>query len=123
MNDEGRRLLTEYMGECFHSNYLSEEGRCYDCKAKIDFTDIFLKRRTFTTGQDIYDLYRKMVEKGEWDDFYNWMALQEDADYKEQVFNAFLFHTDRIPLVVEWIKAQGPECFKKANIPIMGLKP
>ena len=66
--------------------------------------------RTFTTGQDLYDLMRKMVEKGDMDEF-DTFAYQKWDDVPgaspEGNYIGWLFHVDRIPLIAEWIRGKG----------------
>lgn len=74
MNDTRRKMLTEYLGECWHeiSSYpiIHNNGiKCVICKkyAKHDpSTRYGIVRRTFTTAQDMVDLVKKLEEKHDW---------------------------------------------------------
>lgn len=68
LTTEDRKKLTEFLGECWHTNYISEEGKCYDCKKKIDFINIF-NRRTFTTPDEQHAVFCKLVETKRWNKF------------------------------------------------------
>jgi hypothetical protein len=64
------KLLTEkLLGECWHSNYISADSKCYECGAKINITDIFLKRKTFTTPSDQHAVFSGLVKTKRWLDF------------------------------------------------------
>ena len=86
MNDTRRRMLTEYLGECWHeiSSYpiIHNNGiKCVICKkyAKHDpSTRYGIVRRTFTTSQDMVDLVRKMAKTADWSDFCEWSAFEEN---------------------------------------------
>ena len=56
MTETQRKFLTEYLGECWHS-----QETYYDCdKAEI------VQRRTFTELKDKQDLLEAVIEKFEW---------------------------------------------------------
>lgn len=115
------KLLTEYLDECFHipTEYFTEDKIecglvCTKCGKRGNFYDGELNQRTFTTGQDLYDLYRKIVEKGGWDDWEDytekiWLA-DKDETYQDLYQSAWLFHVDRIPLIWGWVDS-GPGLF------------
>ena len=62
-----RKVLTEYLGECWHhKGNISVQGmKAYSC-SKCGSRD---RNRTFTTPADIYAVYSRMVELGEWEEF------------------------------------------------------
>jgi len=60
MNDSRRRLLTIALGECWHSNYISANGKCYECGKIISPVDVYQDRRTFTSADD-YEALRVAV--------------------------------------------------------------
>lgn len=101
MNDTRRRMLTEYLGECYHEPV--EKGPflyCIKC-AEADCTN-----RTFTTAQDMLDLVKKMVERGDWRKFlrFTW----ESWPGFEGEFTAWLI-TDparTCELIAEWREAE-----------------
>lgn len=78
MTDDDRKLLTEYLGECWHEQV--ENTAYYTCVCgfqavyKKDF-NFHVKghnthhTRTFATPADLFLVFGKMVEKGEWDEF------------------------------------------------------
>jgi hypothetical protein len=56
MTETQRKFLTEYLGECWHS-----QETYYDCeKAEI------VQRRTFTDLKDKQDLLEAVIKKNEW---------------------------------------------------------
>lgn len=65
MTETQRKFLTEYLGECWHS-----QETYYDCdKAEI------VQRRTFTTAQDKQDLLMEIDKKGEWMEFIEFLSM------------------------------------------------
>lgn len=77
LTNEERKLLTEYLGECWHKLNGGLSGdlmycRCSTCNKWIHIADIEIGsyQRTFTTITDLHAVYSKIVEKGEWARFY-----------------------------------------------------
>ena len=116
---DDRKMLTEYMGECWH-----EPGRigrftriCRKCGKK----GVSNRHRTFTIWRDLGDLKEVIVEKGEWKEFLHSafnsslddepmsMFSDEDMDgesrFYDEDFISWLLHAQRFPwLVKEWLK-------------------
>jgi len=61
MIDSRRKLLTVALGECWHSNYISVDGKCYECGQKIHPLQLLLSRRTFATADDYEALREKVI--------------------------------------------------------------
>lgn len=88
LTDYDRRLLTEFLGECWHE---SRDGRavgkiklsggisiqtCYKCKAVMsDSYHVVNENRTFDTDADMVALFRKMVDEEELDNFLFWCSV------------------------------------------------
>lgn len=81
MTDEDRKLLTEFLGECWHMQkpVIFSDGSfkfspyCSKCGDSIYTTSgepLYLIYRTFTTPDDMMAVKRKLVEKGEWEGFF-----------------------------------------------------
>jgi hypothetical protein len=75
MNKESKRRLTNFLGECWHE---WEPAEHVTFKCKLCGKWIYEKhawessnRRTFTTPDDYFAVFDKLVEKGEWNDFYH----------------------------------------------------
>jgi hypothetical protein len=68
--DEKKDVTENFLGECLHiiQWYPTDQGpgynQCLICK------EINPRNRTFTTWQDYGDCIEKLVENGEWRDFY-----------------------------------------------------
>ncbi len=60
MTDTQRKMLTEWLGERWLTNQ--------EC------IDSYASNRCFDTWQDVGDCKDKLVEKGLWDDFLNWIC-------------------------------------------------
>lgn len=111
MNDDRRKMLTEYIGECwieivaspYRSDGIAEN-----------------KNRTFTTWADLGAVYSKMVEMvdGTWEAFCNRVINEYYHDYVqiESIEDTFHFHawlfclnhpeqiTDRMELAAEFLE-------------------
>ena len=95
MNDTRRRMLTEYLGECWHEitdkgPYQSTCSKCGITFGAIHSSDWNPTgfNRTFTTAQDMVDLAKKMGEKGNFNDFIVWLGYQYpyESDSKSGVW-------------------------------------
>ena len=128
MNDEDRKLLTEYLGECWHENWHSAMmgSHCDDCL--VEGKSAANRRRTFTTPADLYAVYSKMAERGEWDEYQQYGRRKH---YKRQValtvdhtafmnrsmqFDAWLSCygcpdqiSERMAMVADWVKEDSHE--------------
>ena len=118
LTESDRKLLTEYLGECWHNWEVVRGGAnnelypvCVRCHAA---GHINLLQRTFTSIQDFYDLKEKMVERKEWSNFCKyaddkWMEewLAED-EYENATFESdysrWLIHPDRCETVASWLR-------------------
>ena len=65
LNDERRKVLTEYLGECWHEGRMPINCgyRCVKCG------DTYVVNRTFDTDADMMALFRKMVDMKKYDEF------------------------------------------------------
>ncbi|MDD5095862.1 MAG: hypothetical protein PHV74_16040 [Dehalococcoidia bacterium] len=126
MNDEDRKLLTEYLGECWHEwtggvavkTSSITTIMCQKC-GKIKWHDL---PRTFTTRSDMMGLYQAIAKKGKWGEFFHHakdpfelVALCPDEsgtgyDCYESDFTTWLFclsgegYDERCQMVAEWVK-------------------
>ena len=89
MNDEIRKLLTKFLGECWHNTEVfdSDFDKCNKCEGFFSAHRESNGQRTFTTWQDLGALKDKLVEKGEEGDFIRWVARQS-------IFVTLENHTD-----------------------------
>jgi hypothetical protein len=74
MNEESKRRLTNFLGECWHE---WEPAEHVTFKCKLCGKWIYEKhawdssnRRTFTTPDDYFAVFDRLVELGEWEEFY-----------------------------------------------------
>lgn len=127
MTDEDRKLLTEYLGECWEHDWEWKEDQpndwcgydeCKKCRAQIldesqqRYFSSNKFRRTFTSPKDLYDLYQKMAERGEFGVYFLFAERNFNRSFgsiltRMSDFSLWLFHVDRIPLVVEWVKTKS----------------
>ncbi len=115
--ESDRRLLTEFLGECWHDDPIFREY--IPGVEHIQFVELecskchghYLKNRTFTTWQDTGDLKERIVEMGEWRDFAlfaagEWdktLTLNPTANFIVEVFTDWLMDEIRFPeLVAGW---------------------
>jgi hypothetical protein len=77
MTENQKRLLTEFLGECWHESL--ETRKCQNCGEVMAICDhipgdgVDWKHRTFTTWQDLGDVKDKLVENGRLTDFLEWV--------------------------------------------------
>ena len=118
MIDETRKLLTEYLGECWH-DLNSTLHKCPIC-AKPFIAYRKDMRRTFTTREDMMDLYKAIVKRGEWGNFteeiyYDWEDIRGFVRPGPGEFNAWLFclsgdgYEEKCQMVVDWVKEASHE--------------
>lgn len=76
---EDCKYLAEFLGECWHEWHRSAgfgDWICLKCKDEV----MALKgHRTFSTPQDLHDLFNRLVEMGKWEEFYQYAT----RSYKE----------------------------------------
>lgn len=131
MTDETRKLLTEYLGECWHEPINETLCSCGREDLHNAYIHSLNMNRTFTTAADLHALHRKIYEKGEWEEFW---TFSEKLQYRK-LGNAF--HTKGIDeyyssqnawlscldggyergcqLVSEWLKEQKKVTPVKSN--------
>ena len=117
MNNSKHKLLTEYLGECWHE--IKEET--YSCrKCGMSRAEIYTQpfNRTFTTAQDMVDLVKKMEELDGWYYFVEEYALPLFIKDDSLEFNSsgsqlswftFWLITDparTCELIAEWMEAE-----------------
>ena len=119
MNDTRRKMLTEYLGECWHEQlddktpYVCSCGDEYHTGCSLADHIHYGNKRKFDTAQDMVDLVRKMVEKWEWDDCHSslwdkWTAQCEDEEYPIIDYVVWLI-TDparTYELIAEWMEGK-----------------
>lgn len=83
LTDDDRKMLTEYIGECWPEYGVDADGYeapCNKCWKWIDEHN----NRTFTTLADLHAVYSRMVELEEWHQFMNYAhnqcPLEADLD-------------------------------------------
>ena len=111
MNESDRKLLTEYMGECWHEDLADENGRCPICDKGLAIpigagrTLMSWNRRTFDNGNDLYALKEKIAEKGEWNEFKAYTTDQWFLPDTDKTLSDWLFTIPRFfELVIAWRK-------------------
>ena len=124
LNDERRKALTEYLGECWHETFgeLQKDTMfftCQKCSKVFQFADTELGiQRTFDKDADMMALFRKMVDRSDalkimekddaWFSFCNWVLWRHTCwsaeDYEE--ITKFLFYKPEqfCFLVSEWLE-------------------
>ncbi len=68
MNDETRKALTEYIGECFNTNFgITDDPApyCMNCNHSHG-------GRLFDCPDDAHAVFKAMVDKGRFGEFYYW---------------------------------------------------
>ena len=85
MIETQRKFLTEYLGECFHSE--CENLHCVKCGLSV--LEI-ANRRTFTTAQDKQDLLMAIIEKGEWSEFHIYAVGSCPSNWNPEEYTKWL---------------------------------
>ena len=127
MDDEMRKLLMEYLGEEWGPyevkewQYITPDGaREFSAfpveGGKLTYRQVHVKRRTFTTPDDMMALKDKLVEKVEFwglDSFLDWAdnkwdTMPDTEDNYPGNFIDWLMNPARFcGLVGEWLKVRG----------------
>ena len=84
LTEDQKRLLTEFLGECWHEFSKDVEGfdgPCVKCRTWRSSSIV----RTFLTYQDLGDVKDKLVEKGLWAAFLEYVICQNKG-YKDEWF-------------------------------------
>lgn len=113
MIDTDRKLLTAYLGECWHEQDDRYETMhvCKICKQRVG------PNRIFSTEPDMMALYRRMVEK-KGEEFCNcvgekWESIRCYVDMDIPDFTAWLFclsgegYEERCQVVADWLKEKA----------------
>ena len=112
MTNLDQKILTQAIGECRHSNYISADGKCYDCGKKISACDIFISRRTFDSADD-WNVVRVFLINNYHEAFseyirarysiFDWIGMAPEQCCQEAaVFTKV--HPDLFPWVVEMME-------------------
>jgi hypothetical protein len=126
MDDADRKLLTEYLGECWHEpgDRVSKESPVIQCAKCKKYYHPMSGFHTFTTLTNMMDLYEAIVKKGKWWEFVDY-AGNQDTEHSvtefETTFQIFasiaswLFclngqgYEERCQMVADWIKEASHE--------------
>ena len=118
MTDEDKKLLTEFLGECWHGEV---DGHTCSCDMKFYYKKQLLdhiqndnknRQRSFTTWQDMGDLKEKLVEKGRYEGEYGFARFAHDKWYTQfhTIFKSYdgwlLNPAVFIPLVAEFLRRE-----------------
>jgi hypothetical protein len=127
LSDDDKKLLTEFLGECWHEWEVAYPNgvkdtkmyghRCVLCKQywpiKIENGPII--SRTFTTWQDLGDLRDKLKATQRWPEFVLYVAKAHDRpEVKKNKTAGFYFvawlinPAVFIPLVAEFLRKENP---------------
>ena len=83
MNEEDRKRLTEWLGECWHEAMLYQK-----IPHRVNFlTEVHCKcgakygtpNRTFTDPDDFFACFERLVELGKWVEFDEWAYMKWDS--------------------------------------------
>jgi len=121
LTEQDRKRLTGYLDEKWHWIANDAEIMC-ECGEIWLVRNIDLdahENRTFTTPDDFFALKNRLVEKGEWGEFYffvkgGYAHLQLEKpvfiNWKDQDFDDWLINAPRFCwLVSEWLKEKEDE--------------
>jgi len=133
MNDADKKLLTEYLGECWHrpdagSQMIKPHAYigipCSCGTVSYNARHASTNNRTFTTRNDTVDLYEAIAKKGKWWEFADY-AGNQDTEHSVTEFEtilqifasiaSWLFclngqgYEERCQMVADWIKEASHE--------------
>jgi hypothetical protein len=105
MKDEARKLLTEFLGGCWHETVYQEticfnkkQRTYFDCSCGLKGRYDPCENRTFTTPDDMMAVKEKLVEKGLFDKFddYAFQSWRVNGSvYGVKSYAAWLIHPAR----------------------------
>ena len=116
LSDKQITCLLAYLGETRHTvrkrNDSELECSCGASWALFSPEHTRHLNRTFATPADLHAVYSALMRKGEWEEFYWWMIIENnDVPFVENKSAAWLFcldHPEQIPermkLAADWIK-------------------
>jgi hypothetical protein len=100
LNDERRKVLTKYLGLCWHEGRMPINCgyRCVKCG------DTYVVNRTFDNDADMMALFRKLKDSNEFSNFWHF-AVSKDRNAVE--FDWLFYDPERFcNLVAEWLEAK-----------------
>ena len=101
LNDERRKALIEYLGECWHEGRMPINCgyRCVKCG------DTYVANRTFDNDADMMALFRKIVDNLKFGAFQNF-AYKHFNEYPNYTMTEWLFYEPErfCWLVSEWLE-------------------
>ena len=101
LNDERRKVLTKYLGLCWHEGRMPINCgyRCVKCG------DTYVANRTFRTDADMMALFRKIVDSLNFGAFQNF-AYKHFNEYPNYTMTEWLFYDPErfCNLVAEWLE-------------------
>lgn len=103
--DEARKFLTEWGGECWHTPYIDAEGKCYQCGER--FCENFHQQRTFDNWEDFGWLVTRLADKGLLWEFADWWVNQF-PDAPTSMFSSWLARSPaaRCQLICDFLREQ-----------------
>ena len=108
LTEEQKKGLTEWLGEKWHETIESKWTELYGTldKCNCGMVECQEINRTFTTWQDLGDLFTKLNERGEWLDFCNfaWLIFVKDTTIDPErphgTWERWLLHPQRFGWLV-----------------------
>ncbi len=116
LDDDRRKLLTKYLGECWHEPSDDDYMLCRHCGITFQGSwrddggfrhmEAIVEQRTFKTDTDMMTLFRAIFSINEWDaSFVPW--LRYHPDYDTTIPEIFREPEKFCFLVSEWLKERG----------------
>jgi len=118
LTDDQRKMLTLYLGDCWHEiSGLVLDFHC-SCGAKMMFAseamDHQLKNRTFITESDMMALYRAIWKARKWEDFCEYAYEHYEARWKRYDGKLFAWiiclsgegYEERCGMVADWLESR-----------------
>ena len=115
ITDEMRKMLTEFLGECWHIKKEPRTMAGYVCSKCEDFIkwgsgyDVN-GNRTFTSDSDMLAVFRKIRDDGKWGRFWDWAYIRFvfNDDMGDNASWLFLDNPERACcLAADFLEEQG----------------
>jgi hypothetical protein len=118
MEENDKKRLTEWLGLCWHEWDVGYIQGDYGGSLKTTVCKLCgiakwrSMQRTFIDPQDFFTCFEKLVERGEWQRFYNYGAIKSPFVHAENTMQWLLSRTESghyrlCQLTAAWLKEKG----------------
>ena len=126
MTEEDKKLVTEWLGECWHEPehyaYENQGYYCPNCKKYLNILEAMRGNRTFTEWADFGACWERLVEKGQAEKiihytYKSYIGLHQKISLGENLL------TDNVAVWFEWLHSRTDNgTFRFCNLIVKALK-